>query len=203
MFTTGSALTACLSISQHSLMKSRCVLACCCSGLWSSFTPLVGFLQLKRMPRRSRLTQVAPGRTSPSASSQSCTRLLVVTALRHRTSVTRRMCSLRRVVSAGDSKVFLPSGAARGAFRFQWQRVFGLIPSNISGHSRWTSAKHCDMPHRRSFLHWCEMSRNQSRTMGSTWTLRRFVPLPLDSSSTSAATGAAGAAGELTLAICS
>ena len=42
--TTRSALTACLSISQHSLMKSRCVLACCCSGLWSSFTHWVGFL---------------------------------------------------------------------------------------------------------------------------------------------------------------
>ena len=47
MFTTRSALTACLSIGQHSLMKSRCVLACCCSGLWSSFTHLAGFLQLR------------------------------------------------------------------------------------------------------------------------------------------------------------
>ena len=42
-----------------------------------------------------------------------------VTALRHSTSVMRRMCSLSRVMSAGESKVFLPSGAARGALRFQ------------------------------------------------------------------------------------
>ena len=42
-----------------------------------------------------------------------------VTALRHSTSVTRRMCSLSRVLSAGESKVFLPSGAARCALRFQ------------------------------------------------------------------------------------
>ena len=37
---------------------------------------------------------------------------LIVTALRHRTLVTRRMCSLSRVMSVGDSTVFLPSGAA-------------------------------------------------------------------------------------------
>ena len=36
--------------------------------------------------------------------------------------------------------------------------------------------------------------RNHSRTMGSTWILRRFVPPLLGSSSTSAAAGAAGAA---------
>ena len=53
-----SAPTACLSISQHSLMNSRCVLACCCSGLWSSFTHLAGFLMLRRMPRKSCFTQV-------------------------------------------------------------------------------------------------------------------------------------------------
>ena len=47
------------------------------------------------------------------------------------------------------------------------------------------------MPHRRAVLHWSNMSRNQSRTMGSTWILRRFVPLPLGSSSMSAAAGAA------------
>ena len=45
MFTTRSALTTCLSMSQQSLMKSRCVLACCCSVLSSSFTHLAGFLQ--------------------------------------------------------------------------------------------------------------------------------------------------------------
>ena len=38
------------------------------------------------------------------------------------------MCSLSRVVSAGDSKVLLPSVSARGALRFQRYRVFGLIP---------------------------------------------------------------------------
>ena len=35
---------------QHSLMNSRCVLDSCCSGLWSSFKHLAGFLKLKRMP---------------------------------------------------------------------------------------------------------------------------------------------------------
>ena len=57
--------------------------------------------------------------SSPSASSHSSTRPLIVTALRHSTSVFRMMCSLSRVMSAGDSKVLLPSGAARGALRFQ------------------------------------------------------------------------------------
>ena len=52
-------------------------------------------------------------------------------------SVTRMMCSLSRVMLAGDSKVFLPSGAARGTLHFQRYGVFGLIPSNILG----TSAK--------------------------------------------------------------
>ena len=35
---------------KHSLMNSRCVLDSCCSGLWSSFKHLAGFLKLKRMP---------------------------------------------------------------------------------------------------------------------------------------------------------
>ena len=39
------------------------------------------------------------------------------------------------------------------------------------------------------------MSRNQSRTVRSTWILWRFEPLPLGSSSTSAAAGVVGAAG--------
>ena len=62
-----------------------------------------------------------------------------------------------------------------------------MIPSNIPGQSRWTSHKHRRMSHRRSVFHCSSMSRNQSRAMGSTWTLRRFEPLPLGSSSTSAA----------------
>ena len=62
-----------------------------------------------------------------------------------------------------------------------------MIPSNIPGHRRWTSPKHRCMSHRRSVLHWSSMSRNQSRAMGSTWVLRRFEPLPLGLSSTSAA----------------
>ena len=37
-------------MSKHSLMNSRCVLDSCCSGLWSSFKHLAGFLKLKRMP---------------------------------------------------------------------------------------------------------------------------------------------------------
>ena len=119
--------------------------------------------------------------------------LQIVTALRHSTSVTRMMCSLNRVVSAGD-KVLVPSVSARGALRFQRWRVFGLIPSNIPGQSRCTSHKHRCMSHRRSLLHWSSMSRNQSRAMGSTWTLRRLEALPLGSSSTSAAAGVAGAA---------
>ena len=89
-------------ISQHSLMNSRCELASCRAGLWSSFKHLAGFLKLKRMPRKSCLTQVSPGRTSsPSASSHSYTKPLIVTPLRHSTSVTFMMCSLSRVKSAG------------------------------------------------------------------------------------------------------
>ena len=57
--------------------------------------------------------------SSPSASSQSYAEPLIVTALGHRTSVTPMMCSLSRVMSAGDSKVSLPSGASAGALRFQ------------------------------------------------------------------------------------
>ena len=66
----------------------------------------------------------------------------------------RTMCSLSRVMSAGNSKVLLPGGAAAGELRFQRCRVFGLNPSNILGHRRRTSAKHRCMPHRRSVLHW-------------------------------------------------
>ena len=95
MLTTRTELTACVSMSQHSLMKSRCALASCRAGLWSSFKHLAGFLKLKRMPRKSSLTQVVPGRTSsPSASSHSSTKPWIVTTLTHRTSVTFMMCSL-------------------------------------------------------------------------------------------------------------
>ena len=73
--------------------------------------------------------------------SHSRTRLLTLTGLRHRTSVARIVCSLSRVMSAGESKVFLPSGAARGALCFQRQGVFGLMPSNIPGHCRWDLAQ--------------------------------------------------------------
>ena len=72
-------------------MNSRCVLAWCCSGPWSSFTHLADFLWLKRMPWRSRLTHYSPGRTSsPSVLIHSSKRPLIVTSLRHRTSDTRR-----------------------------------------------------------------------------------------------------------------
>ena len=40
-------------------------------------------------------------------------------ALRHSTSVTRMMCSLSRVTSAGGSMLLLPRVSARGALRFQ------------------------------------------------------------------------------------
>ena len=109
MFTTRSKVTACVLISQHSLMKSRCVLACCCSGLWSSFTHML----LERMPCRSCLTHSRLGRTS--ASSHSYTRLLIVTDPRHRTSDTRMVSSLSRVVSAGESKIFLPRSSTSAA----------------------------------------------------------------------------------------
>ena len=63
------------------------------TGLWSSFKHLAGFLKLRHMPRKSCFTRVSPGRTSsPSASSHSSTRPLIVTALRHRTSVTFMVC---------------------------------------------------------------------------------------------------------------
>ena len=81
-----------------------------------------------------------------------------------------------------------------------WERVpfpavGSVIPLNIFGHSRWTSHKHRCMHHRHSVLHWSNMSRNQSRTMGSAWILWRFAVLPLGSSSASSAAGVAGAAG--------
>ena len=81
---------------------------------------------------QAHATQEWPRRTScPSASSHSCTKLLIVTALRHRTSDTRMVYSLSRVTSARESKVFLSSGPARGALRFQRY-----------GQSPWTSHKH-------------------------------------------------------------
>ena len=48
--------------------------------------------------------------------------------------------------------------------------------------------------HRRCVIHWRDMSRNQSRTMGSTWTLRSFAVLPLGSSSTEWVGGGTGSA---------
>ena len=96
-------------------------------------------------------------------------------------------------MSAGDSKVFLPSGAARGALRFQKQGVFRLTPSNLLGHESRTSHRQRCMSHCRSVFHWWDMSMNQSRTLGSAWTLRRFAVLPLGSSSTIAAAGVAEA----------
>ena len=107
------------SVLVHQAAQLGCVLASCRAGLRSSFTHLAGFLLLKRMPRKSCFTQVLPGRTSSPFASRSSTKPWIVTALRHRTSVTRMMCSLSRVVSAGDSKVLLPSGARGARFRFQ------------------------------------------------------------------------------------
>ena len=60
------------------------------------------------MPWRSRLTHHSPGRTlSPSVSNHSYTKPLIVTALRHRTSDTRMMYSLSRVMSGvfGTAKI--------------------------------------------------------------------------------------------------
>ena len=53
-----------------------------------------------------------------------------------------------------------------------------MIPSNIPGPQNAgprTSTAACH--HRRSVFHQSNMSRNQSRTMGSTWTSRRFAVL--------------------------
>ena len=68
MFTRRSALTPVVLISQHSLMNSRCALACCCPRLRSSFTHLAGFLKLKRMQCRRCLTHSRRQRTSSSLS---------------------------------------------------------------------------------------------------------------------------------------
>ena len=162
MFTTRSALTPWVLMSQLDEQPVR-----------------VGVLLLRavelfhalggRLVAQAHATQESLHPTSAGTDVQSLGFDLIVTALRHRTSITRMMWSLSRVMSARDSKVFLPSGAARGALRFQWSGVFRLILSNIPGHSHWTSHKHRCMLHRRSVFRWSNMSRNQSRTMGSAW----------------------------------
>ena len=86
-----------------------------------------------------------------------------MTALRHKTSDTRRLCSLSRVMSADQSRLFLPCGAV--ALRFQRYGVFWLIPSNIPGHKRRTSPRHRGMPHCRSALQYQDMSRDQSEPL--------------------------------------
>ena len=68
-------------------------------------------------------------------------------------------------MAASDSKVLLGS-AARGALGFQRWGVFGLTPSNIPVHRRWTSHKHCCMRHRRV--------SSTSRTKGSTLDFAAF-----------------------------
>ena len=107
------------------------------------------------------------------------------------TLVTRMMCSLSRVVSAGDKKSYLAKWC------WSWCAPFLAVRSvQVDEHLRCTGAgPHRGMLHCRSVLHRCVMSRNQSRTMGSTWTVRRFAVLLLGSSSTSAAAGVGGAAG--------
>ena len=106
------------SIRQHSLMKSRCgVLLLRTVEL---FHALGGLLVAQAHATQEPSDPHSPGTdVVSSASSQSSTRPWIVSALRHRTSVTRIMCSLSRVTSAGDSKVFLPSSAAHGELRFQ------------------------------------------------------------------------------------
>ena len=65
---------------------------------------------------QAHATQLLLGRASSSSeSSHPCNRPLIVTALRRSTSVTRTMCSLSRVMYAGDSRLFLPRVSARGA----------------------------------------------------------------------------------------
>ena len=116
---------------------------------------------------------------------------------RHKTSDTRMVPPFTRVMCAGDSTVPLPSGASAGALCLQRYKVLALIPPNIPGRRRRTSATQCCMAHRRSVFHWWDMSRNQSLTMGSTWTFVAFcraAVLPLGSSSTSAAAGVEQAA---------
>ena len=78
-----------------------------------------------------------------------------------------------RVTAGMDVEPFVQQASSRHCAEAQFP---ALIPSNISGHKSWTSAEHCCMPH---LLHWSNMSMNQSRTMGSTWILQHFGPLPL------------------------
>ena len=69
----------------------------------------LGGLLVDQVHAEQELSDPSLARTDvePSASSQSCTKPLIVTALRHRTSDTRMMCSLSRVMSAGNSKIIL------------------------------------------------------------------------------------------------
>ena len=80
--------------------------------------PLVAQAAWQELPHPS-----IAGTSSPSASSHACTRLLTVIAPTHRTSVTRMMCSLSRVVSAGVSRLLLPRVSAHGALRFRAQTL--------------------------------------------------------------------------------
>ena len=104
-WSAAASSTACLKWASlwHAVDTYRCTTpGFCRRGLWWSATHIW----------RGRLSAVMP--------CSSFTRLLIVSALRHKTSNTRMMCSLSRVMSAGDSKGLLPGGAARDAFRFQW-----------------------------------------------------------------------------------
>ena len=157
MFATRSALTACVLISHQPVRVGVLLLRAV------EVFHALGFLVAQAHAVQEPSDPLSTGTHVESALSHSRTRPLIVTALRHRTSDTRRMCSLSRVMSAGDSKVFLPSGASTGALRFQRYGVFWLIPSNILGHKRRTSPRHCGMHHCRSVLQWQDMSGNQSR----------------------------------------
>ena len=87
---------------------------------------------------------------------------------------------------AGESKVLLPSGAA-GALRFQRQGVFGLTPWNIPGQA----PLHAPSPLCPPLVNhvWEPVTHD-----GVDVDFAGFVQLQLDSSKTSAPTGAAGAA---------
>ena len=110
---------------------------------------------LSKETQKSCLTHSRPGRkSSRSTSGHSSTRPWIVTALRHRTSDTRKECarsvvSRLRVRADFSFHAVLPRSVSSG-----WERP-GLIPSNIPGHRRWTSPRH------RSVLHWASPGCHQ------------------------------------------
>ena len=158
MFTTRSELTVCLSISQHSVMKNQCVLACCCSGLWSSFSHLAGFLWVKCMPCKRGLhpplsgdARRVPPSNIPRQSRWTSIAVLPSTGPTCRRTSRTRWCSkwtLRRFAvlllgSSSTSAAAGVAGAARGVLSWsisscvsgpRWVLLVATRPAAVSGH---------------------------------------------------------------------